>query len=70
MPTSQRHAGAGVIDRLLAAPQRFDFFQAVGLIERSRPDSLASIPPGLTSLSRILNVRHANAAVARNSSAS
>jgi len=40
MPTSQRHAGVGVIDRLLAAPQRFDFFQAVGLIERSRPGSL------------------------------
>jgi len=40
MPTSQRHAGAGVIDRLLAAPQRFDFFQVVSLIERARPASL------------------------------
>jgi type VI secretion system protein ImpH len=33
MPASQRRAGAGLIGELLAAPQRFEFFQAVRLIE-------------------------------------
>jgi type VI secretion system protein ImpH len=39
MPTSQRHIDAGVIGQLLAAPQRFEFFQAVRLLEQWRPDS-------------------------------
>ncbi len=37
MPTSQWHADAGVIDQLLAEPQRFEFFQAVRLLEQWRP---------------------------------
>lgn len=37
MPTSQRRADAGVISQLLAAPQRFEFFQAVRLLEQWRP---------------------------------
>ncbi|NYE64073.1 type VI secretion system protein ImpH [Duganella sp. 1224] len=39
MPTSQRHTRAGVIDQLLAAPQRYEFFQAVRLVEQWRPRS-------------------------------
>lgn len=37
MPTSQRRAGTGVIGQLLAAPQRYEFFQAVRLVEQWRP---------------------------------
>jgi type VI secretion system protein ImpH len=37
MPTPQRRVDAGLIDRLLAEPQRFDFFQAVRLIEQADP---------------------------------
>lgn len=33
MPASQRRAAAGVINQLLAKPRRFEFFQAVHLIE-------------------------------------
>ena len=39
MPTSQRRTDVGVISQLLAAPQRFEFFQAVRLLEQWRPDS-------------------------------
>ena len=34
MPTTQRRAQAGLIDRLITQPYRFHFFQAVRLIER------------------------------------
>lgn len=34
MPTSQRRTAPGVIDQLLADPQRFEFCQAVSLLER------------------------------------
>lgn len=34
MPTPQRRDATGVIDRLLHAPQQFDFFQAVRLLDR------------------------------------
>lgn len=40
MPTSQRHFDTGLIDSLLNAPQRFEFFQAVRLIEHWRPGSI------------------------------
>ncbi|MYM29594.1 type VI secretion system baseplate subunit TssG [Duganella sp. CY15W] len=40
MPTSQRRADAGVIGELLAAPQRFEFFQAVSLLDQWRPESV------------------------------
>lgn len=40
MPTSQRHFDTGLIDSLLNAPQRFEFFQAVRLIEHWRPGSV------------------------------
>lgn len=40
MPTSQRHTGTGVIGELLAAPERFEFFQAVRLLERWHADSV------------------------------
>ncbi|TFW13302.1 type VI secretion system baseplate subunit TssG [Duganella callida] len=40
MPTSQRPAAAGVIGRLLAAPQRFEFFQAMRLLEQWRPGAV------------------------------
>lgn len=39
MPTSQRRTGAGVIGQLLATPQRYEFFQAVRLVEQWRPCS-------------------------------
>jgi type VI secretion system protein ImpH len=39
MPTSQRRTGAGVIGQLLATPQRYEFFQAVRLVEQWRPRS-------------------------------
>jgi type VI secretion system protein ImpH len=34
MPTAQRRDATGVIDKLLQAPQQFDFFQAVRLLDR------------------------------------
>ena len=37
MPTPQRRVGAGLIERMLAEPQRFEFFQAVRLIEQADP---------------------------------
>lgn len=40
MPTAQRHTGTGVIGELLAAPQRFEFFQAMRLVQQWRPDSV------------------------------
>lgn len=40
MPTSQRRFDSGLIDSLLNAPQRFEFFQAVRLIEHWRPGSV------------------------------
>jgi type VI secretion system protein ImpH len=40
MRTSQRRSDTGVISHLLADPQRFEFFQAVRLIERWRPGSI------------------------------
>ncbi len=39
MPTPQRRTGAGVIGQLLAKPQRYEFFQAVRLVEQWRPHS-------------------------------
>ncbi|SDH49205.1 MULTISPECIES: type VI secretion system baseplate subunit TssG [unclassified Duganella] len=36
MPASQRHTGTGVIGQLQAAPQRFEFFQAVRLAAQWR----------------------------------
>jgi type VI secretion system protein ImpH len=39
MPTSQRRTGAGVIGQLLATPQRYEFFQAVRLVDQWRPGS-------------------------------
>ncbi len=39
MPTSQRCTDAGVIGQLLATPQRYQFFQAVRLLEQWRPRS-------------------------------
>lgn len=40
MPTSQRRADPGVIGQLQTTPQRFEFFQAVRLATRWRPDGL------------------------------
>lgn len=40
MPTAQRRPGASLIQQLLEEPQRFEFFQAVRLIENWRPGSL------------------------------
>lgn len=40
MPTAQRRIDSGVIQKLLTEPQRFEFFQAVRLIEHWRPGSL------------------------------
>jgi type VI secretion system protein ImpH len=37
MPATQRHDDAGLISQLLAEPQRFEFFQAVRLIEQAQP---------------------------------
>ncbi|WP_343732634.1 type VI secretion system baseplate subunit TssG [Duganella sp.] len=37
MPTSQRRIDTGVIGQLLAAPQRFEFFKAVQLVDQWRP---------------------------------
>ncbi|NGZ87637.1 type VI secretion system baseplate subunit TssG [Duganella aceris] len=37
MPTPQRRADTGLIAQLLAAPQRFEFFQAVRLIGQTHP---------------------------------
>jgi type VI secretion system protein ImpH len=37
MPASQRRYDAGLIGQLLAEPQRFEFFQAVRLIEQVQP---------------------------------
>lgn len=37
MPAPQRRVDASVIDQLLAEPQRFEFFQAVRLIEQAQP---------------------------------
>ena len=37
MPASKRHVDAGLIGQLLDDPQRFEFFQAVRLIELARP---------------------------------
>lgn len=52
MPTPQRQPGAGLIDALLAEPQRFGFFQAVRLLEQW----LASAAPG----SQPLRLRYRN----------
>jgi len=41
MAAASRGATAPVIDRLLAQPQRFSFFQAVRLLERQRPGAPA-----------------------------
>jgi type VI secretion system protein ImpH len=55
MPASQRRANASVIDQLLAEPHRFEFFQALRLIDICLTQVDAEQGPSLSELVRVRN---------------
>jgi len=56
METTVREHHPAIIDKLIAEPEHFDFYQAVSLIERANPEHVGVVEPGPL-LYRLLNFR-------------